>query len=402
MKKCIKLLMVFFFSIPLLSGCWNQEELTNLAFVMALGIDKAKNNEGYALTFEIVNPANVSSSLSGGGQGSPVTVYKSSGKTLFEATRKATKDISRKVYFAHTNAVVISEEVAKKGVSDLLEIMDRDPVFRTTTQIFVARNTSAEKVVSTLTALDKIPVYKLVKSMDVTEDLLGENTKVTVEDLINNIVSSGREPFVNGAVLSGKKAMGRKMSNLAADKPDVIIKIDSMAIFKEAKLIGWIDGPNARGVMWVLNKVKSTDVFVDWRGKKDAIGAIVRRSNVKISPSIRNGKPFIQVDIKTEGDLEEVNSSVDITDPAVMKKLEDMFSKEVIKEVSESIKTVQAKKSDVFGFGETIHRAYPKTWKRLKPNWDEEFSSLDFSVKAEMYLRRHGIRNKPFMSNINK
>jgi spore germination protein KC len=398
----MKLLMVFIFSIPLLSGCWNQEELTNLAFVMALGIDKAKNNEGYTLTFEIVNPANVSSSITGGGQGAPVAVYKSTGKTLFDATRKASKEISRKVYFAHTNAVVISEEVAKKGVSDILDIMDRDPGFRTTTQVFIARNASAEKVVSTLTALDKIPVYKLVKSMDVTEQLLGENTKVTVEDLINNIVNSGKEPFVNGVLLTGKQSMGRKMSNIAADKPDVIIKFDSMGIFKGPKLIGWIDGPNARGLIWVLNKVKSTDVFVDWQGKKEAIGMIVRRSNVKILPSIRNGKPFIQVAIKAEGDLEEVNSSVDITDPVVIKKLEDMFSKEIKKEVSESIKTVQAKKSDVFGFGETIHRAYPKTWKKLKSNWNGEFSSMDFSVKADLYLRRHGIRNKSFLSNINK
>jgi spore germination protein KC len=402
MKTFIKLFLVFSFSVPFLSGCWNQEELTNLAFVMALGIDKAKNGEGYTLTYEIVNPANVSSSLIGGGQGAPVAVYKSTGKTLFGATRKASKEISRKVYFAHTNAVVISEEVAKKGVLDLLEILDRDPVFRTTTQVFIARESSAENVVSTLTALDKIPVYKIVKSMNVTEELLGENTKVTVEDLINNIVSSGREPFANGILLPGKQSMGRKMSNIAADKPDVIIKIDSMGIFKEAKLIGWIDGPKAKGVVWVLNKVNSTDIFVDWQGKKEAIGAIVRRSKVKISPSIRNGKPFIQVAIKAEGDIEQVNSAVDITDPAIIKKLEDMFSKEIKKEVSESIKTVQAKKSDIFGFGEYFHRAYPKKWKKLKSHWDEEFSSMDFSVKAEMYLRRNGIRNKPFISDINK
>jgi len=402
MKKYIRVFLVLFLSVPLLSGCWNQEELPNLAFVMALGVDKAKNNQGYTLTFEIVNPANVASSQMGGGQGSPVAVYKSTGKSLFDATRKASKKLSRKVYFAHTNAVVINEQVAKEGVLDLLDIMDRDPVFRTTTQLYIAKDTSAENVVSTLTILDKIPVNKIVKSMNVTEAMLGENTKVTIDDFIKDIVSSGKEPFTNGVILPGKQKMGDKMSNIATDKPGVIIEIDGLAIFKGGKLIGWIDGNQARGVVWTLNKVNGTDVLVDWQGKKKAIGVIVRRSNVKFSPSIRNGKPFIQIAIKAEGDIEQVNSSVKITDPAVIKKLEDMVGEEIKKEVSNSIKTVQLKKSDILGFGESIHRAYPKKWKKLKGNWNEEFSTLEFSVKPEMYIRRHGIRNEPFLSNIDK
>jgi spore germination protein KC len=402
MKKYIRVFLVFFLSVSFLTGCWNQEELTNLAFVMALGIDKAKNNQGYILTFEIVNPANVSASQMGGGQGSPVAVYKSTGENLLDATRKASKKLSRKIYFAHTNAVVISEQVAKDGIFDLLDIMDRDPVFRTTTQLFITKDCSAEKVVSTLTILDKIPINKIVKSMNVTEGLLGENMKVTIDDFIKDIVSSGKEPFTNGVLLPGKQGIGDKMSNIATDKPSVIIEIDGMAIFKGGKLIGWIDGNQARGVVWTLNKVKGTDVFVDWKGKKKAIGVIVRRTNVKLSPSIRNGKPFIQVSIKAEGDIEQVNSSVDITDPVIIRKLEDMAENEIKKEVTMSIKSVQSKKSDILGFGELIHQQYPENWKKFKSNWNEEFSSLDFSVKSEMYIRRNGIRNIPFLSDINK
>ncbi|MDP4105021.1 MAG: Ger(x)C family spore germination protein [Bacillota bacterium] len=402
MKKYIKVLLLLFLSVPLLTGCWNQEELPNLAFVMALGVDKAKNNQGYTLTFEIVNPGNVAASQMGGGQGVPVAVYKSTGKSLFDATRKASKKLSRKIYFAHTNAVVISEQVAKDGVLDLLDILDRDPIFRTTTQLFIAKDTSAENVVSTLTILDKIPVNKIVKSLNVTEAMLGENMKVTIDDFIKDIVSSGKEPFTNGVILPGNQKLGDKMSNIAIDKPGVIIEIDGLALFKGGKLIGWIDGNQARGVVWTLNKVNGTDVFVDWQGKKKAIGVIIRRSNAKFSPSIRNGKPFIQVAIKAEADIEQVNTSLKITDPAVIKKLEDMVGEEVKKEVRDSIKTVQSKKSDIFGFGDSIHRAYPKKWKNLKSNWNKEFSTLDFSVKSEVYLRRHGIRNEPFLSDINK
>jgi spore germination protein KC len=369
---------------------------------MAIGIDEAEHNQGYAVTFEVVNPGNVAATQMGGGQGAPVGVYKSTGKTLLEAARKASKELSRKIYFAHTNAVVISEEIARKGICDLLDILDRDPVFRTTTQLFIAKNASAENVVSTLTILDKIPVYKLVKTIDVTEKMLGENSKVTVDDFIKDTVSNGKDPFANGVLLAGKQNQGHNMSNLAEAKPGVIIKIDGMAIFKKGKLIGWIDGPKARGVVWVLNKVAGTDIFVDWQGNKKAIGVVTRRSNVKISPSIRNGKPVIQVTIKTEGDIEQVNKPVDITDPAIIKKLEDLTGQEIKKEVSESIRSVQRTKSDIYGFGEYFHRAYPRDWKKMKNNWNEQFSSMEVSVKSKVYIRRHGIRNKSFLSDMNQ
>lgn len=42
----------------LLTSCWSKKELTDLAFVSAMGIDKTKDGR-YELTFQIINPGNV-------------------------------------------------------------------------------------------------------------------------------------------------------------------------------------------------------------------------------------------------------------------------------------------------------------------------------------------------------
>jgi spore germination protein KC len=402
MRKNIIAFLAIMLTLPLLEGCWNQEELTNLALVMAIGIDKAKQGKGYDITFEIVNPGNVASSFMGGGQGSPVAVYKSTGKTLLEASRNASKKISRRIYYAHTSAIVISEQVAREGIYDLLDILDRDTVFRSTTEIFIARKDSAENIVSTITILDKIPVNKMVKSLNVTEQMLGENTKITLNDLISNVIRQGKEPFANGVTLAGDKKQGKKLSNIESDMPGVIIKTDGIAMFKDGKLIGWIDGSKSRGVMWVLDKVKGTDIHIDWQGKKHAIGFLIRRSNVKVSANMKNGKPVIQVGIKTEGDIEEVNTPLDVADLKIIKKMEKKLSKEIEQEVSQSIKYVQSKKTDILGFGEKIHIAYPKSWKNLENNWNNTFATMEVTVKVDAFIRRNGIRNKPFWSDINK
>ena len=385
--------------IPVLEGCWNQEELTDLALVMALGIDKGPHNQGYQLTYEIVNPGNVATGQMGGGQGSPVAVYKSTGATILEASRKATKKLSRRPYYAHTNVLVINEKVAKEGILNMLDFFERDPVFRSTTQIMIAKGAKAETVVSTLTIMDKLPVYKMVKALEVTEERLGENTRITVDDFISSLVSTGKEPFANGIILPGKKANGYKMSNIQSDMPEVIIALDGLAIFKDGKLVDWIDGKNARAVVWLLKKVKSTAVFISWQGKKKAIGTIIRRSKTDIKAKIKNGKPVIYVKVKAEGDIDEADTAVDLTNPDTINKIEDKMGKEIQSEIRSAIKTLQQKKSDIVGFGEYVHRDNPKTWKKLENNWDESFSNLEVNVTAKAFLRRSGHRTKPFSSD---
>lgn len=57
---------VMAFSICILSSCWSSKELTDLAIVAAMGIDKTKDGQ-YQITLQIINPGNVAGGLQGGG-----------------------------------------------------------------------------------------------------------------------------------------------------------------------------------------------------------------------------------------------------------------------------------------------------------------------------------------------
>lgn len=52
----------------------------------------------------------------------------------------------------------------------------------------------------------------------------------------------------------------------------------------------------------------------------------------------------------------------------------------------------------VWGAGQgtvRFRRRYPKLWKTIKPNWDEEFRRLEVIVKVKASLRRMGLTLKP-------
>ncbi|MEH7086647.1 Ger(x)C family spore germination protein [Neobacillus drentensis] len=404
MKKWLLVILFFIMSMPVLSGCWNQKELTDLAFVMALGIDRGEDDL-YHVSFQLVNPANVSTGQTGGGQGLPIAVYKSTGRTITEAARNATKKVSRRLYYAHTNLVVVSEEVARDRtlMLKMLDAFARDPEFRTTTEIVIARDSTAEEIVTTLTILDKLPVTKITKELKFTEAMKGENMSISIDDLIDGIVGNGKEPILNGYQLIGMKEEANKATNLQKTTTDAFLAADGLAVIKDGALIDWIESKKSRGVIWILNKAKSTDITLKWNGKKNALSIVPIRSKTKVSPVFKNGKPVINIKIENEGWVSEANTAIDLMDPKIIEKIEKLTEKAIKKEVQSTVKEVKRLKCDIFGFGDVVHKANPELWKKLKGDWNNNyFADLEVNVKVDTYVRREGVRTNPFWSDINK
>ena len=401
MRKTLLVATIISMLLPILSACWNQKELTDLAFVMALGIDKGKDKK-FKLSFQLVNPGNVAPGQAGGGQGLPIAVYSSTGDTITEAARNATKRVSRRLYYAHTNVVVISEEVARESILYVLDALDRDPEFRTTTEIVIAKGCTAEDIVTTLTILDKLPVTKITKQLKSEEQMLGENMSINVDDFLSGLLSRGKQPILNGYRLVGKKSKAKDKANLEKTTTDAFLSADGLAVFKEGKLHGWIHGDNARGVIWILDKLNSTDINVDWKGKKKALSVAPIRSKTKVSARIIGNRPMINVAIESEGWISEANTAIDLTSPKIIFEIEKLVEKEAKRQVLASVKAVKKQKSDIFGFGERVRLANPKLWKRLEKNWDEEFATLPVKVNVDFYIRREGIRTTPFWSTFEK
>ncbi|RCX18436.1 hypothetical protein DEU47_1151, partial [Bacillus sp. AG236] len=75
MKRKGAFLLLLMTMMVLLTSCWSKKELTDLAIVAAMGIDKTKDGR-YHLTLQIINPGNVAGIQGGGGgtQSPPITI----------------------------------------------------------------------------------------------------------------------------------------------------------------------------------------------------------------------------------------------------------------------------------------------------------------------------------------
>ncbi|TDL71050.1 Ger(x)C family spore germination protein [Rhodococcus qingshengii] len=386
----------------LLSGCWSKKELTDLAIVAALGIDK--NEEGrYVGTMQIINPGNVTGGMQGGGgnQGPPVSVITGTGDSIVEVSRRTSRKLSRRLYYAHTNLVVISEDLAKEeSISNILDPLERDAEFRSTAIIVIAQGTKASDIVKVLTTIEKIPANKVIKTLKFTEKSWGENISVNMQDAIKTLVSPGKELVVSGFRLSGDVNKGKKVDNTQQTEPSSFLYAGSLAIFKNGKLTEWIDGETARGSVFLLDKLKASAIAIKWEGKNEAILYELIRQKTKVNAKMEKGKPHVSIEVNAEGNIGEARLPIDLTNPDVLLKIEKEIEKEIKKEVSMAIKQALKNKSDIFGFGEALHRANPKEWEKMASKWnDVYFPEVKIDIVVDAFIRRTGLRNNPHQVN---
>ncbi|RCW42518.1 Ger(x)C family spore germination protein [Paenibacillus prosopidis] len=381
-----------------LTGCWNGRELTKLAFVLAMGIDRSPKTNEYKVSFQVVIPGSVATGITGGGgTTTPVVIYTGKGNTLFSAIRNASKRVSRQLFFAHLQLVVIGEELAKQGIQDLFDFFERSKEPRLTTLVLVARGSEAKPIISTLTSLEKIPANSVSGKIKMSSTLLSENFGIEIYDVLRGLVNEG-EPIINGVKLTGDPDKGMEKSNVEKTRSAAEVIIQGMAIFKNGKLKGWLDNGEARGTTWILNKMKSTIVELDCKKKKNSIGVEIIRSSTELHVEVKNGEPLFHIHIKEEGNLSEVQCPIDLSNVTVIGDLEKDWEIKTKSEVMSAVKAAQKEKSDFLGFGDAVKRADPKLWEKIKTDWSGIFATSKVDVKVDAYIRRAGMRLKPYMS----
>ncbi len=399
MNRTLLLSTVFAVLLLFTTGCWDRRELNDLGIVVGMGIDKA--GKQYDVSFQVVNPKEVAAKKGGFGS-TPVIVYRASGHTINEAMREVTTASPRRFYTAHLRVVVISEAIARDGMGNVLDLLSRDWEMRTDFNLVVTKGTSAADALRVLTPLESIPASGMFKSLEMSEKVWAPTLGVTLDRLINDLVSEGKHPVLTGLQVRGERAVGRTKKNITEIEPSVSLKYFGLAVFKRDKLIGWLNEDESKGYNYIRNNVRGTVGHMACpEGGKVALQVV--RSKTKLKGRVVDGNPSIDVEVRIEANVGEVECRIDLTKMQTIAELEKRSRQKMEKVIKTAIANVQKKyKVDIFGFGEEIHRADPKAWKRLKHHWDKEFTKLPVNVTVETKIRRLGTVSNSFLQEMKK
>jgi spore germination protein KC len=182
-------------------------------------------------------------------------------------------------------------------------------------------------------------------------------------------------------------------------KKEQNIEIKGMAYFKKDVMAGTtkpfeiavymaVKGMNPAGYRAVV-KLEGTSNIV-------TIYATSRKS--KLGVRIKNNRPYFNVSILTEINLEEkLNEHILVSNSRTLRKIEQK-SQESLKKAAESfINKMQEKGTDIFGFGEYVRAKKPQYWNRnirTKEKWQETFKDISVEVTVKSKIRRVGMKAK--------
>lgn len=391
-KEILIMLSLVFF----LTGCWDKRELNEIAITVGLGIDKGEN--GYIVSAQVIVPSELSSK--GGAGHSQIVVYRATGETLDSTIRSLTKQSPRRFYPGHLQMVVLSESIAEEGIGKPLDLLSRNWDVRADFYMVVAKDNTPEEILNVQTPLESIPSTNMFYTLQGSEKSNANTTGVKLDKLIRSLETQGLEPVLTGIQIKGDEKNSSSKQNVESIIPAAHFQYDGLAIFKEDKLIGWLDEHETRGYNAIMNNVKRavSSVACPEEGK---LTIDVEKFQTKKKAKIVNSTPEINLDINILGNVGSVECKIDLTKEESIKEIEKIYEKQVIENIHQTIKTVQGQyNSDIFGFGATIYQHKPKEWKKLKNNWEEEFPKVKVNVNVTAKINHLGAVNNSFTENM--
>ena len=385
MKKIKKTIIIFSLTF-ITTGCWNYHELNNLAITTGISVD-FKNNK-YIVSYMIAN-AKKSQGESNKQESSSV-VYSGEGDSISSAYMDLNSKNPKIPYISHLEVIVIGEEAAKKGVIDILDFLMRNPESRKEFFVVLSKDTSASSILETLSPLESFPSQNIANNIVSNQE---DQSTIIVEeysDFVSKFLKDGIHPVLSGIEIQGDKEEGTNQSSLESTTPSSNIKIDTIGIFKNDKLIGWASPLETIGINILNNEVGS--VLLEARCDNEHMASTL--TNIKTSTDINfeENIPKFKLNVAAEGALVEINCNKNIKETKVIKELQEQFEQTLKNMLQNSLNLAQKTyNSDIFGFGEMIYKKNLKKWNEIKNNWDNKFfSQLEFDVEVKIELSSKG------------
>lgn len=401
------------------SGCWSRKEIDELSFIMAMGLDKGREPGKYIVTFQVALPALIVGGGSrggggggnggGGGSGSggmgggsgatkPVWTPSAEGRTVIDAVRRITEFDPRRGYAQHVTVIIFGEELARDGLLPVLDLFDREPEIRPTILVYVARGV-AQRLLQATPTLGTVPAMALEGLSRWGREAAAFHP-VTLNELFYT-ASSGKGEIILPVIYpsTGKvEAEDKTGGSSQQDSPKgQEIRAAGMAVFRQEKLVGFLNRPETRGYLWLAGKLRQGIFLVKAPGGGTA-SLEIRRARTKVEPVVTPEGVRFRVKIETEYDVAEITGPTDISKQEIRHSLSRRLTATICNEVRAALTRLQGEfQSDVLGWGELLYRRHPKVWRRLAPRWPEVFATLPVEVEIKASFRDTGEVGRPLL-----
>lgn len=277
--RLLSLIITIVFALSL-SGCWNYVETDRLYMVAGFAIDKGTDGK-YYMTAEIVDieiGARTSKFMS--------RILSAEGDTLFDAVRNIINISGKKLYWSHAKVAIVSQDIAREGIIQILDLIARDPELRMELRVLVSKEPTANELFS-IGSATKIQGFEM-DSMLKSQNSLSKAPDIKAYQFINSM-STDKYSEVLPAI------------GFVDNDGEKILALLGSAIFKKGKLVGFLDEEETKYVLFIRNQIKGGILPEIENGEisRYSISLEIFNNKTKMVPMYSNDEICIDMDIKT-------------------------------------------------------------------------------------------------------
>lgn len=377
MNKVLLLILVCFPSI-FLSSCVETKYLEKLGLITAVGYDQAEDDKitGTLVLYQF-NPA----------MEDVEKVLSTTSKTSKGIRLSQNLESDHKLVSGQLRIVVYGRDLAARGISHLVDTLERDSAIGNMVYLTIA-DTTAEEVLRYQT--EESPsnrgtyLYNLVRQNVESEMIVSP----TLQEFITDYGSVGKDP-----ILPLLKAANGKVG------------IDGFALFTRDKFIREIKKDKIFFIRSLMEDYNAGNVEVELPLEKfkpylsrlpaapDDDKVYMMIDSIKSSHKIQTEKKeraSFKVELNIESRILEMTEDLKLSEPKALQLVEEEVEKYIEKNIKDTLLMLQEEGTDPIGFGMN-YRSVRGHEDLTREQWDKLYKEATFDVKVNNTIIRTGV-----------
>ncbi|HWL11364.1 MAG TPA: Ger(x)C family spore germination protein [Ureibacillus sp.] len=389
-------------SIALLSGCWDRMEVEDRSTVLGLAVDIAEEEKEdpinhsdeeeiptaevgmIEVTAQLAVPGQIPLGPSQGGGGAgpeeSVWVVKAVGHTLSEAVTHLQQQLSSTIFLGHLKIFIISDEVARKGINEIIDFMKRNPEVRRDAWLLV-NGERADETLEVAPKLERIPALYLSNMLD-NSIKMGKLPKVRAGRFWIALENDGQDGYLPYITVKSKEN----------------IQVSGVGYFRDNKLVGHTKPYQIAFLNGLIehNPGGSTAVVKLADHQTVQLQSTKRKSDYTVT--LERQIPHFTVSVEITGNITGKNDEgIQLDQNSTISSIEKTAEKTFKQEYEKLIKETQNQQSDILGLGEHVRAELPNYWDeevKSSEKWREIYEDVPVDVTVTVKVEGVGLRAK--------